>query len=193
MSEITIHPTYTQSDSTYSFFAHDPYIETFWLPALGPTAALLINELSLRALISKNTQVINTRWLSERIGIGARDGRSSPIHKQLTRLVGTGLIQNLAENEYMVPRTIKPLSKYMLRRFNDDLALEHETWMVRLSISPLSTQRRRAKSLISRLEIMGLDHSKIQEILLACGLHPSVIGESVQSTISPHLSAVANI
>lgn len=193
MSEITIHPTFTQSDSTYSFFAYDPYIETFWLPALGPTASLLINELSLRALISKDTQIISTRGLSQKIGVGARAGRSSPINKQLTRLVNAGIVQHIAENEYMVPRSIKPLSKYMLGRLNSDLVLEHDSWICRLSISPLSTQRRRAKALTSRLEIMGLNQSTIREILSSSGLHPSVIGELIRSNISPHLSAVANI
>lgn len=193
MSEITVHPTFIQCDSTFSFFAFDPYIERFWLRALGPTATLLLNELTIRALISTSTQQLPVIELSRTLGIGARIGKSSPIYKQLNRLTNIGMLIANDKGEYLVPRTIKPLPDYILNKLDNEVKVDHAGWMDRLAISPLSTQRKRIRYLLNLLDSMGVSRAIQNDILGTCGLHPSIIGEFVQNTISPRLTSVANL
>src|ERR1700675_4669059 len=68
---------------------HDPrsrYVETFWLPTLGPTALLLLRHLATR--FDQNPKGIQLRVAatSKALGLGEREGTSSPLVRSLARL-----------------------------------------------------------------------------------------------------------
>ncbi len=189
MTILTFHPTRTHADATLSFFGYDPYIEAFWLPAVGPTATWLINSLCLRALITSDTFSLSASELSTCVGTGMREGHSSPVHKQLTRLCQVGIFQEINASEYLVPRTIAPFTSYHARKLTDSQRNEHDQWMNRLNVSPLDTQRRRAQYLLTRLETIGLSESTIHSTLHGTGLHPSIIGEVIAGHTSRQNSA----
>ncbi len=179
MNTLVFHPTDVAADATHSFFAHDPYIETFWLPLLGPTATWLMNDLCLRALIQQDSFSLQLNEISLRIGIGSREGSSSPVMKQLSRLCQAHVLYRHGENEYLVPRTIEPPRTEMFYKLKEHKRLHHKLWMTRLLDSPAETQRRRIRALVTRLEMMGFNAPIISTTLLATGLHPSIIGEAI--------------
>lgn len=181
MSYLTFYPIDNDQSTSQSFFAYDPYIEKFWLPNIGPTASVLLNQLSIQALICRQRFFSNTTQLSLKVGTGNRQGHNSPVNKQLKRLCQFGLITELKQNEFMVPRTISSINNLVLYRLTRDMQEQHAIWMDRLSISHVSTQKRRMKALVSHLEIMGVSDLEIQNALYVSGLHPSIIGEAIAS------------
>ncbi|HMS24146.1 MAG TPA: hypothetical protein PKB15_00410 [Acidimicrobiia bacterium] len=189
MTILTFHPTRTHADATSSFFGYDPYIEVFWLPAVGPTATWLINSLCLRALIAPDTFSLAASELSACAGTGMREGHSSPVHKQLTRLCQVGIFHEINDDEYLVPQSIDPFTSYRARKLTDPQRSVHDQWMQRLHVSPLETQRRRAQYLLTRLETIGLSESTIHSTLHGTGLHPSIIGEAIAGHTSRQNSA----
>ena len=76
-------------DPLLDTLGHDPrslYVETFWLPTLGPTAVLLLRHLATRFDESPAGLELPVADTSQALGLGQRDGNSSPIVRTLTRL-----------------------------------------------------------------------------------------------------------
>ena len=76
-------------DPLLDTLGHDPrslYVETFWLPTLGPTAVLLLRHLATRFDESPTGVELAVADTSQALGLGQRDGNSSPIVRTLTRL-----------------------------------------------------------------------------------------------------------
>lgn len=180
MMELVFYPTQIKVDATNSFYAHDPYIEQFWLKILGPTATLLVNHLVLKSMTSNKAYKPNLNDLSMVLGTGSRSGVGCPASKQLKRLVSHQMIFQIQDNEYLVPKCVGVLSSHMLSKLDSTTQNQHETWMARLNISPLSTQRKRMRTLLSLLDHMGATKAEIETAIASCGLHPSIIGESLQ-------------
>lgn len=189
MTELTFYPSTTASDAVLTFFGHDPYIETFWLRCLGPTATLLASELSFRALYEQERFVFDAAELSQCMGTGARDGHSAPILKQLIRLSRLHILEQVDEYSFSVPTTLPMLPAMLLAKLGSSHLSWHHEWIYRLVDEPVITQRRRALGLQSRLEAMGMSAQRIQSALYASGLHPSIIGEIVSRNISQDSSA----
>lgn len=179
MNTLTFHPSDVAVDATSSFFAYDPYIETFWLPVLGPTATWLMNELCFQALTSSGSFTIPTHEMSLRVGTGSREGTSSPVVKQLSRLCQAHVVYRYSQSEYLVPRTIEPVKKPLILKLSDEQLARHEKWMDRLQTSPAETQKKRVRALVTRLEMMGSSEATISTALLSTGLHPSIIGQAI--------------
>jgi len=182
MDELIFYPTNVKVDATNSFFAYDPYIETFWLKVLGPTATLLTNYLTMNSMTNKGAFKAELSDLSFELGTGARSGKQSPVSKQLKRLVQNEIIFQISDNEFLVPKCISPMSGMQLSKLDIRNRNCHEVWIHRLNISPLSTQRKRMKSLLCRLDLIGVERQAIENAISSCGLHPSIIGEAITYT-----------
>ena len=73
MTLLSFIPISPNTNSTTSFLANDPYIDTFWLPLLGPTSTLLLHHLMTKALCETQQFEIQAGELSTQIGVGNRD------------------------------------------------------------------------------------------------------------------------
>ena len=76
-------------DPVLDVLGHDPrswYAETFWLPTLGPTALLLMRHLADRFERTPEGVELPVADTAAALGLGARDGASSPLMKSLGRL-----------------------------------------------------------------------------------------------------------
>lgn len=179
MTTITFTPIQANNNSTSSFLANDPYINTFWLPILGPTATLLLNHLMSSALCEYDEFVMDLAELSSTIGVGNREGNSSPIVKNLKRLCDFGLISKYQER-YYIPTNIEPMCENHLRKLNTKLQCEHSAWLNNLNQNPLLTQRQKARFVYISLTLKSINQNKIQTALSRTGLHPSIIGEAIK-------------
>lgn len=61
--------------------AFDPYVETYWVSAVGPTTYLLARRLLLEP------QEWSKAHLAAAIGVGYRGGQNCPLERAMTRLV----------------------------------------------------------------------------------------------------------
>src|SRR5207245_5340590 len=76
-------------DPLIDTLGHDPrsrYVEAFWLPTLGPTALLLLRHLADRFDRSPDGVELSVADPSQALGVGQRDGSSSPLARTLPRL-----------------------------------------------------------------------------------------------------------
>src|SRR3546814_20896638 len=63
------------------------YVETFWLPTLGPTAMWLLRRLSAWLEAKPDGISVELPELAQELGLGANVGRSSPVTRPLARLL----------------------------------------------------------------------------------------------------------
>ncbi len=76
-------------DPVIDTLGHDPrsvYVETFWLPTLGPTSLLLLRHLAGRFDEQPEGVELDVAGTAQRLGLGHREGASSPLVRSLARL-----------------------------------------------------------------------------------------------------------
>jgi hypothetical protein len=110
---------------------HDPrslYVETFWLPTLGPTAVLLLRHLATRFDESPAGIELPVADTSQALGLGQRDGTSSPIVRTLTRLTQFDLACDNGHGTVAVRRNLPPINRRHVRRLPATLQVAHAEW-----------------------------------------------------------------
>ncbi len=71
--------------ATLGWDLNHPYIETFWLPAIGPTSTLLLRFLG-RHVTADNYNSFDPAEIATCLGISTSTGRNSPVTKTIKRL-----------------------------------------------------------------------------------------------------------
>lgn len=111
---------------------HDPrsaYVETFWLPVLGPSTVLLLRRLSHELDARPEGFEIETVTLSREIGLGHRLNKRSPFVRTLDRCTKFHLA--LFEGPVLhVRRRMPPLSPRQLQQLSPRLQQMHDNWGV---------------------------------------------------------------
>ena len=135
-------------DPVLDVLGHDPrswYAETFWLPTLGPTALLLMRHLADRFERSPEGVELKVADTAAALGLGSREGNSSPLVRSLGRLRQFDLATTADEHTISVRRALPPVHRRHVRRLPLPLQAEHEAWMVGQRAAPLELVRRRAR------------------------------------------------
>ena len=108
--------------------ARDGYVETYWLPVLGPSAVLALRRVAERLDQNPEGVDINLVDFGASLGVGAGTGRNTQINRTLARLIDFRLARIHAEH-LEVTTTLGPLPTGLRRRLPlpllDSLA-EHE-------------------------------------------------------------------
>ena len=108
------------NDPVVDTLGHDPrsrYVETFWLPTLGPTALLLLRHLADRFDRTPERRRAHRRDTSHALGLGQRDGTASPIVRTLRRLAQFDLAcEDPMSDTVAVRRNVPPVNTRHLRR-----------------------------------------------------------------------------
>jgi hypothetical protein len=172
---------------------YDPrswYAETFWLPTLGPTALLLLRHLADR--FDRDASVtLPLADTSAALGLGAREGNSSPLVRTIGRLVQFDLAHDNRRGEVAVRRTLPPVNRRHVRRLPTSLQAAHERWVTaQLGQSPLDTARRRARRVAFTLLEQGDDPDHVERVLQRVGFHPSVCYEAARWAVQRHRDAL---
>jgi hypothetical protein len=167
------------SDPLLDTIGHDPrspYSETFWLPVLGPTALLLLRHLATRFDNSPRGVELRVAETSRALGVGDRDGSSSPVVRTLARLEQFELAcSDPTSPTIAVRRHLPPVHRRHLRRLPTSLQSAHARWAeTRLAEPPQAEARSRARRLAVVLLAQGDDADHAERVLAATGFHPAV-------------------
>jgi len=180
MSVLTFHINDDKPNTTSYFFGNDPYIEQFWLPFLGPTATLLLRNLSILALIKKPWFDYDAEELSRILGTGKRSSVSSPVIKQLSRLNRFGLIKQQNTQSILISPWVPTLNQDLVLKLPSNEKIRHHEWLEKITANHVHTFSKRLEHLITGMELMGIANEEIVIAVLNSGMHPSIIGKYIK-------------
>src|SRR5579862_3904140 len=135
-------------DPVLDILGHDPrswYAETFWLPTLGPTALLLMRHLADRFERDPAGVELPVADTAAALGLGPREGKSSPLIRSLGRLRQFELACVEDDTTICVRRALPPVHRRHVRRLPAALQAQHEEWMTGQRAAPVELARRRAR------------------------------------------------
>ena len=188
---LTIHPWPDPVIDTLGYDPRSRYVETFWLPTLGPTAVLLLRHLADRFDRQAGSIELTVSDTSHALGLGQRDGSSSPIVRTLNRLAQFDLACDDGADEVAVRRNLPPVNRRHLRRLPADVQAAHAEWAdATLADAPLETARRNARRIAFTLLEQGDGADHVERVLHSVGFHPAVAHESARWAYDRHRDAL---
>jgi hypothetical protein len=190
-STVTVRPWPDPVVDTVGYDPRSRYVETFWLPSLGPTALLLLRHLADRFDRNPDGIELTVADTSHALGLGQREGNSSPIIKTLDRLTQFDLACKDLRGDIAVRRYVPPVNRRHLKRLPTDLQAAHTEWaQAELAAPPLQTARRNARRVAFTLLEQGDDADHVERVLYAMGFHPTVCHESARWAYERHREAL---
>jgi hypothetical protein len=190
-STVTITPWPDPVIDTLGFDPRSSYVETFWLPTLGPTSVLLLRHLAARLDREPQGFELVLADTSQALGLGARDGNSSPLVRCLARLVQFDVACDDGRGTLAVRRHVPPVNRRHIRRLPVALQAAHAEWVqAQLSEPPLERARRRARRLALTLLEQSEDPDRVEHALRTAGFQPTVCHESARWAVAKHRDAL---
>lgn len=187
---LTISPWPDPILDTIGFDPRSRYAETFWLPTLGPTALLLLRHLATRFESHPGSIELAVADTSQALGLGQRDGASSPIVRTLARLESFDLACSDGHRTVAVRRNLPPVQRRHVRRLPSALQVAHADWSeVHLDEPPIAVARRRARRLALSLVEQGETRDGVEHALFSCGFHPAVCHDAARWAWERHCEA----
>ena len=188
---LTIRPWTDPVIDTLGYDPRSRYVETFWLPTLGPTALLLLRHLADRFDRQPDGVELTVSDTSHALGLGQRDGSSSPIVRTLQRLSTFDLACDDGAGTVAVRRTIPPVNRRHVKRLPTGLQAAHAEWVdASLAEAPLAAARRNARRVAFTLLEQGDDADHVERVLHTMGFHPSVAHDSARWAYERHREAL---
>jgi hypothetical protein len=156
------------------------YVETFWLPTLGPTALLLLRHLADRFETNPKGVQLAVADTAAALGLGPREGQSSPLIRTLTRLQQFELACSDGDATIAVRTTLPPVHRRHVRRLPTALQARHAEWVEAQASSPVDIARRRARRFALTLLMQNEPIDAVERALHAGGFHPALAHEAVR-------------
>jgi hypothetical protein len=179
-------------DPVVDALGHDPrslYVETFWLPTLGPTSLLLLRHCA-HLLESSDEVVLPVAETSRALGLGDRTGLTSPMLRAFARLCQFDLATSRGHADVQVRTTIPPINRRHVRRLPQGLQADVARWQASAAASaPLVHVRRRARRAAFTLLELGDDLDVAERTLHRLGFHPAVCREAAEWAAVRHRDA----
>ena len=164
--------------------SHDPrsaYVETFWLPIIGPSTTLLLRRLADEFDAEPQGFEIECSDLSREIGLGHRLDRRSSFSRTLERCAKFNLVR-LEGEVLLVRRRIPSLSYRQTSRLSERLQALHASWTLEPADDGAHrrTELVRAAHLARTLLAMGESTHEAEKQLHQWHFHPSIAWHAVQ-------------
>lgn len=184
-------------DPVIDTLGHDPrslYVETFWLPTLGPTTLLLLRHLAHRfdEIGARPTDPgvieLPVAATAQALGLAPRDGQNAPVRRGLERLAQFDLAYPHTDGSVAVRRSVPPVSRRHVRRLPPHLRGEHEEWL-RQQPAPDAAAVRRARRIAVTMVELGTDVDVAERALHGIGFRPAVCREAATWAHARHRAA----
>ena len=101
------------------------YVETFWLPLVGPSAVLTLRRLTRWLEHERDGITVSVAILSSCLGLGTGTGRRAPVARTLARLVDFKIASHDRER-LLLRRELPMLSARQIERLPPCLITAHE-------------------------------------------------------------------
>lgn len=163
-------------DPVIDTIGHDPrslYVETFWLPTLGPTSLLLMRHLAHRFEEEAGELEVPMAATAQALGLGPRTSPSSPIVRSFSRLVEFDLAYAHRDGTVAVRRSVPPVSRRHVRRLPEHLQARHQEWLA-TSDGPREVAQKRALRLALVLTELGSDVDVVERTLASLRFAPAL-------------------
>ena len=138
-------------DAVVENFGHAPrsvYVETYWLPILGPSATWAMRRLTAWLDATPDGYELSLSEFGRELGLGAGTARNAAVVRTLARLVVFGLAEPRGD-DFAVRVMLAPLTRRQLQFLPEALAAQHDTDMAN-AVRPLA-QRSSAQPASSAL------------------------------------------
>lgn len=106
--------------------ARSDYVETFWLPILGPSTTWLLRHLAARLDTSPEGLEIDVEETARCLGLGERLGPNAPFARTLKRCIDFDMAEWREPLGLAVRLRLPPLAGRHLRRLPESLQAKHE-------------------------------------------------------------------
>lgn len=117
-------------DPVLDQIGHDPrsrYVETFWVPVIGPSSHLLHKALVTAVQDASSGVMLRSNDLAMGLGLGIRGGKHGPFWRSIERLARFGIIHR-AGPKVMVRMRLAPLNRHQVERLAPHLQASHRAW-----------------------------------------------------------------
>jgi hypothetical protein len=160
---------------------HDPrsgYVETFWLPVLGPSTTWLLRHLAIKLEESPEGIELDVEDTARSLGLGERLGPNAPFARTLKRCVDFDMAEWRGRRLLAVRRWLPPLARRHLRRLPESLQTRHEAAQQTRQPAPAAENlRRRGYQLALSLVDLGEDQKTTEQHLRRWRFHPVLATE----------------
>jgi hypothetical protein len=168
------------------------YVETFWLPVLGPSATWLLRRLASGLQVAPGGYDVEMEEAARALGLGGVGGRRSPFRRAILRCTRYAVARHVGADVLAVRRRVAPLPDRYVLRLPASLQEQHRRWVEEGHRAPvLADLRRRARVLALDLVPVERDTPSIERRLLRWGIHPALAYESAVWAWERHAEARA--
>lgn len=183
------------TDTVIDRVGHDPrsrYVEQFWLGILGPSTTWLLRLVAHRLDREPDGFDLDVGATARSLGLGAPEGRHSPIHRAVERTIRFGLARPVGHDGLDVRRRIPPLNRGQVARLPDAVQQAHLDWQEQLLVSDRFEEiQRRARRLALSLFETGQDPDGVERELHRWQYHPAVASAATAWALDRHRDAAA--
>ncbi len=132
------------------------YVETYWLPVLGPSSVWLLRHLTYRLEQSPDGVELDVEETARSLGLGERLGPNAPFARTLKRCVDFEMAEWRAERVLAVRLRLPPLARRHIRRLPESLQS--------LQASQARYESGRVQTLPEGAQIGSLHHDQGEEL-----------------------------
>jgi hypothetical protein len=176
------------TDPVIDTLGYDPrswYVEQFWLPIIGPTAAWLLRRIVSRFDTEPDGFDLDLDETAKGLGLGGKEGRHSPFQRALSRCVIFKLARPQGPGALGVRRRVPPLPRRHLDRLPPTLQTSHEDWSTSQNrTGVLDEARSRSRRLALKLLDIGTDRHAVELQLVRWRVHPALAHDATEWALS---------
>lgn len=117
-------------DEVIDQVGYDPrsdYVETFWLPVLGPSCVWLLRHFTIRLEQVADEVVLDLEQTARSLGLGERLGPNAPFARTVKRCVDFDMAEWRAPEVLAVRLMLPPLARRHVRRLPESLRSRYES------------------------------------------------------------------
>ncbi|HXY43639.1 MAG TPA: hypothetical protein VEH29_05600 [Acidimicrobiales bacterium] len=159
---------------------YDPrssYVETYWLPVLGPSTTWLLRRLAAELDELPGGLELDLEELARALGLGERSGPNAPFARTIKRCVDFEMAEWRPE-ALAVRRHLPPLARRHLRRLPESLQDRHAREIEAVPHARVSERLRlHGRRLALSLLEFGEDRAAVEQQLMRWAFLPAVASE----------------
>jgi hypothetical protein len=170
------------TDPVVDRLGYDPrsaYVESFWLPILGPSTTWFLRLVAARLAASPGRVTLEVTETARQLGLGDANGPHAAFGRTVKRCVDFDMASWRDPTQLAVRTKLPPLARRHLLRLTPGLRERHEQFLLAAAKPTAGVERLRTQGrqlALSLLEL-GEDEQAAEQQLLRWRYHPALARE----------------